>query len=54
MPIYKVTFPANVEIFLDSIKKIAEFDVFEKDLVMDTMGLDAFFYEIEHAGMTQE
>lgn len=39
-PIFKVTIPANLIIFLTAIRKIAEFDVIESEQLKIWFGLD--------------
>ena len=40
MPLMLVNFPASLLIFLEALRKIAEFDVIETDKIMEWTGID--------------
>ena len=50
MPIYKVAFPANLEIFLIELRKVVEFDFIEKDKVIEATNLDVALQKSVYQG----
>jgi hypothetical protein len=39
MPIYKVSIPANLQIFLRALRKIAEFKIVEENTIFDLLDI---------------
>ena len=43
MPIYRVNFPANTLIYMDSLRKIAELQMIEMDQILSILGLKEWY-----------